>query len=475
MTDSSGGPGAGPGAQPGAGPLAGLHGGPFTSGEGGLLAPERLDRPFADPLVARIFPPLATGVHWGLERTHNALAALGDPHLRYPTIHVGGTNGKGSVAATLAAVLTRSGLRTGCFTSPHLCSFRERMVVDGQALPEERLLSRAEEVADVVVRFGLTFFEAVTVLGFHVFATEEVGFAVVEVGLGGRLDATNVLTPLVSAVTNVDMDHADYLGDTLEKIAREKAGIVKGHVPFVTAEASPALREVFRSVAAQRGAPFHLLDVEHALRDVELARDHTGFTLETESWGEVRLRTPLVGRHQAANAALAVTVLEHLPEDLRPGADALLEGVAAVRHPGRDQIEVVDGATWLFDVAHNTAGIHSLVDTVDRLDLPRPLVPLVGVLGDKDWRSMLPPLFARADFAVLTQAPSAPPERRWDATEAREAVAHVCPIQVEEDFVRALHRARAEAGSGTVVVTGSCHTVGSALKVLGLEPLSGTC
>jgi len=433
--------------------------------------PERLERPFADSLVGRLFPPLASGVRWGLERTEGALAALGNPHQCYPAIHIGGTNGKGSVAATLSAVLGETGLRAGCYTSPHLCSIRERIVVDGQAIAEETLLERAAEVADVVTRFGLTFFEAVTVLGFHAFAREAVDVAIIEVGLGGRLDSTNVLRPLVSAVTNVQMDHADYLGDTLAEIAVEKAGIVKPGVPFVTGETDPALVDVFRRVAAGLGAPFHPVDATARLRDLDLARDHTSFTLETRSWGEVRLSTPLVGVHQATNAALAVEVLEHLPGELRAAREALVRGIAGVAHPGRDQIEILDGRTWLFDVAHNTAGILSLVDTLDRLDLPRPLVALVGVLGDKDWPSMLPPLFSRADLAVLTQPPSAPPERRWDPRAVGEVVAGAGPLRVEEDFLTALSAARNAAGEGTVVVTGSCHTVGSALSALGIEPL----
>lgn len=442
-----------------------------------VLAPERLDRPFSDPLVGRIFPPLATGVHWGLERTMLALAALGDPHMAFPSIHVGGTNGKGSVTTTVAAVLQESGLRTGCFTSPHLCSFRERIVVGGRPLSEATLLRYAAEVEEVVLRFGLTFFEAVTVLGFHAFAREAVEVAAVEVGLGGRLDATNVLRPRVAAITNVDMDHADYLGDTRQKIAMEKAGIVKSGIPFVTGEADPGILELFRTVAAERGAPFHPVDAAGVMAGAALAHDHTSFPLVTRSWGELRLRTPLVGRHQAVNAAVAVAVLEHLPPELRPGGGAVERGVASVFHPGRDQIEVVEGGTWLFDVAHNTAGIHSLVDTLDRLALPGPMVALVGVLGDKDWLAMLPPLFARVRQAVLTQPPSAPPERRWDPRAAREAVSpdslHMGAMVVEEDFVAAMGRARAAAGAGTVVVTGSCHTVGSALSVLGLEPLRG--
>jgi dihydrofolate synthase/folylpolyglutamate synthase len=384
---------------------------------------------------------------------------------------VGGTNGKGSVAATLAAVLEEEGFRTGCFTSPHLCSLRERMVVGRAALSEETLLERAAEIEDVVVRYGLTFFEAVTVLGLHAFAREEVDIAVAEVGLGGRLDATNVLEPLVSAVTNVAMDHSDYLGDTLSAIAAEKSGIIKAGTPFVTAETDPELLEVFSRIARERGAPMVTLDPASAVEDLEIAVDHTAFTLGTQAWGTLRLRTPLVGRHQATNSALALEMLEHLPDGMRPGRRAVVHGLEGVVHPGRDQVETIGGQTWLFDVAHNTAGIHSLVDTVDRLGLPRPLVALVGVLGDKDWRSMLPPLFSRTDYAILTQPPSAPPERRWDAVVAADAVAHICPMRVEADFLRALGRAREEAGGGTVVVTGSVHTVGSALKALGREPL----
>ena len=439
-------------------------------------APDRLDRPFTDPLVPRLFPPLATGVHWGLERTTGALADLGDPHLAAPVLHVGGTNGKGSVASTLSAVLGAEGLRVGLYTSPHLVDFRERYQVGGRPLSDEVLLARAAAIRDVVERHALTFFEAATVLGFHAFAREEVDVLVAEVGLGGRLDATNVVRPVAAAVTNVAMDHAEYLGDSLAAIAREKAGIAKPGVPLVTAETDPALLAVLEACCADRGAPFIALHPERHLHDVEVARDHTAFTLDTRAWGPLRLTTPLVGRHQAVNAALAVEVLEHLPAELRPDADAVRRGVASVRWPGRDQIEVVEGTTWLLDVAHNTAGIGSLVDVLDRLDLPRPRTALVGVLGDKDWRAMLPPLLRRVDRAVLTQPPTAPPERRWDPTEAAAAVASlegVPPLELEPEFDVALGLARAAARGGTVVVTGSVHTVGGALRLLGKEPFAG--
>ncbi len=343
--------------------------------------------------------------------------------------------------------------------------------MDGRPLGEETLLRYAEEVRDVVVRFGLTFFEAVTVLALHAFAREGVEVALLEVGLGGRLDATNVVRPEVAAVTNVAMDHADYLGSTLLEIAGEKAGIIKPGVPFVTAEIDPDLLAVLRGTAGERGAPFTRLPGD-SVRDVVVTTDHTAFSLSTSAWGDLNIRTPLLGRHQATNAALAVAILGELPERLRPDAEAVLAGIRSVAYHGRDEITVLAGCTWLFDVAHNTAGIRSLVDTIDRLELPRPLIVLVGVLGDKDWRAMLPSLFSRADAALLTQPPSAPEERRWDPREAADTVESITLVRVVEDFVQAIERARERAGQGTVVVTGSVHTVGSAMQLLGLDPLA---
>jgi dihydrofolate synthase/folylpolyglutamate synthase len=439
-------------------------------------SPERLDRPFSDPLFARLFPPLATGVPWGLERMVAALDELGDPHRLYATIHVAGTNGKGSVASTLSEVLRAAGFRTGLYTSPHLCSFRERIQVGGRALPEERLVEIAQEVRALVTRHGLTYFEAATVLGLQAFARERVDVAVIEVGLGGRLDATNVVTPEVCVVTNIAMDHAEYLGGTLELIAAEKAGIAKPGVPLVTAETAPSVVDVLRGVCDSVGAPFHQLDPAR-VRDVRVNGDGTTFTLDTRGWGAFQLSTPLVGAHQAVNTALAVEVLEHLPAELRPAARAVRAGVAGVSWPGRDQIERIDGRTWLFDVAHNPAGIRSLVDVLTRLELPRPLVAVVGVLADKEWREMLPLVLQSVDRGILTLPPSATGERRWDPALAEQAVRAQLPagypLAVEPDFALALDQGRRAAGEGTVVVTGSCYTVGDALRLLDRCPFPG--
>lgn len=435
--------------------------------------PDRLDPLGSDPLLWRLFPPLATGVEWGLERTERALAALGDPHRAFRSLHVGGTNGKGSVTATLASVFSRAGHKAGSYTSPHLRSFRERILVEGRPVAEGRLVEYADEVREHVTSCGLTFFEAATVLAFHAFAREGVELAAVEVGLGGRLDATNVLSPLVSGVTNIAMDHADYLGNTVADIAREKAGIVKPGVPFVIGETDPSLLEIFAEAARQVGAPLHVVGPEHVL-GVGVSAEGTSFRTRTDSWGELQISTPLVGAHQAANTAVAVAMLDRLPVDLRPGAPEVREGITHVRHHGRNELRRLDGRTWLFDVAHNPAGILALADTIDRLRLPRPLVVLVSILGDKDWRTMLPPLLDRADAAVLTVPHSAPADRRWDpwaVLEAMRADAPAADVSVVDEFAEAVSRAAARAGRGSVVVTGSVHTVGGAMKALGIDPL----
>ncbi|RMH21221.1 MAG: bifunctional folylpolyglutamate synthase/dihydrofolate synthase [Gemmatimonadetes bacterium] len=431
---------------------------------GAVLAPVRLDPQDRDPLMERILPPLASGVHWGLERVRAFLDETGCPERRFVSVLIGGTNGKGSVASLVASVLARDGRRTGLYTSPHLCSFRERFRIAGRPVDERALTALADEYREALVRHGLTFFEAATVLAFHLFAREGVEVASVEVGLGGRLDATNVLEPVVTAVTNVAMDHADYLGDTLEAIAGEKAGIARAGVPFLTAETDPALRRVFARACEAVGARLEV--VQPPAERVEVAEDHTAFVLASTHWGPLDLRTPLPGLHQAANAALAVRVLERLPEGLRPSREAIVAGIAGVRWPGRVQVVHRDGETWLFDVAHNTAGALALAATLERLPLPEPRVVLAGVLGDKDWARMLPPVFEGAHAAVLTQPPSAPAERRWDPHRVARIVGDACPIHIVEDFDAALAEARRRALGGTLVVTGSNHTVGDALARL---------
>lgn len=424
--------------------------------------------PGPDPLAGELFPGREMKVEWGLERMETALAQLGRPHERYSVLHVGGTNGKGSVASTWASVLQRAGRKTGLYTSPHLCSFQERILVDGQPLGSARLVETANRLRPLTTSLGMSFFEASTLLAFVLLAEEAVDVACVEVGLGGRLDATNVVSPQVTAVTNVAFDHQEYLGDSLAEIAGEKAGIAKPDTPFLTAEARPAALDVLRARAAQVGAPFHAVDPWRDVSGLGLGHDGTRFAVRTEEWGTLELKTPLLGAHQATNAALAVRALELLRR--LPSAEAVKAGVASVSWPGRGQIRRVDDRLFVLDVAHNQAGVAALARTLASLAPPRPLVTLAGILGDKDWPRMLPPLVDLADHVVFTVPASAPSERIWDPHAAAERVRDGTSIEVEPSIAAAVDRAVALAAGGTVVVTGSCYTVGDVLTLLEMKP-----
>ena len=419
----------------------------------------------ADDPAAWLFARTSGGIRWGLERTEELLAGVDHPHRRFRALHIAGTNGKGSVSALCESALRAAhpGRTIGLYTSPHLVSFAERIRIGGRAVEAPRFAEAEARLRPAIERTGATFFEATTALAFLCFADADVDLAVVEVGLGGRLDSTNVLAPLATAVTNVARDHVEYLGESLEGIAWEKAGIFKPGVPAVVGEGAPALLEVLRRRAAEVGAPLLELDAVARIADVEVSLDGTRFRLDSERWGSRQVRIPLVGAHQARNAALAAEMLGVLPDDVRPSWEAIEAGFAEVRWAGRMQVVRQRGGTWIFDVAHNPAGVRALVDTLDGLDLPRPLVLIAAILSDKEWDEMLPPLLARADAAILTLAPTAPESRRWDPEHVAASLDAKIPLRVIPDLAAALMRAETLAPYGTILVTGSVHTVGDAL------------
>lgn len=418
-------------------------------------------------LVRELFPRLTGGIRWGTDRVDRLLAEAGDVHRRYRSIHVGGTNGKGSTSTFLASILEAAGERVGLYTSPHLCTFRERIRLNGEPASEEAVVGAARRLWPLIQAAEPSFFEATTAIAFQLFADADVETAVVEVGLGGRLDATNVLSPDVVVLTNVSLDHADFLGESLPEVAAEKAGILKAGVPVVMAERDPVVLEVFERRAVEVGAPLTVLDPSDLIVE-EVSLEGTSFRLRTRRWGELRLRTRLVGEHQAYNAALAVLALEHRAGARPPDEEALRRGIERARVDGRFQVERIGAGHWIFDVAHNPVGVEALASTLERLQPPRPWVAVIGVLADKDWSAMLPRLVQATDRAVLTQPESAPSARRWDLeTVARDFAGE--GVETVETMGEALERAAKLAGRGTVVVTGSFHTVGDALILLGLR------
>ena len=295
-----------------------------------------------ETLLRELFPRLTGGIRWGLERTGRMLAHVGDPHRAYRVIHVGGTNGKGSVAAHLESVLRRDGRRVGLYSSPHLCTFRERIRIDGFAIEEPALLEAADRLWGVIGQEAPSFFEATTAIALLALADAGVDTAVIEVGLGGRLDATNLVQPDATVLTNVSLDHVQLLGPTLEHVAREKAGIIKTGVPLVTGETDSAAATIFAATARAVGAPLHVVLPDDVVA-VECSLEGTSFAARRTAWNDVALTTPLLGAHQASNAALAVRALSVLPEALRPSLESVREGIALTHWPGRLQFETIAG------------------------------------------------------------------------------------------------------------------------------------
>lgn len=389
-----------------------------------------------------LFPRQAGGIKWGLETTRALLAALGNPERHFATVHVGGTNGKGSTAAFLAALLRAAGHRVGLYTSPHLVSFTERMQVNGVPVAEEAVAAWTARLAPLAEQTGASFFEITTAIAFADFASRGVEIAVIEVGLGGRLDATNVITPLACGVTRIALEHTDYLGNDLAAIAREKAGIAKPGVPFLTTETDEQVAAVLVEEAAKRGAIAHRVPVSLA----------DGYEIG------------LGGPHQRANASLALALGRSLPGQWRPEEECERAALAAARLPGRFDRR----GPWLFDVAHNPDGVRALVAALEGESVARPLVAVVAVLKDKNWREMLDLLGSAVDELVLTRAPSAPAQRAWDLEAVGGSWSGV-KVEMRPELRDALRLARSRAA--TVLVTGSFHTVGDAMRILGIDPI----
>ncbi len=409
-------------------------------------APPSHDAEYASALEY-LFPRVAQ-IKFGLDTTHALLRELGNPQRHFAAIHIGGTNGKGSTATLVANALIARGARVGLYTSPHLISFRERIRVDGVPISRAAVVEWLGLLRPVIEATGATFFEVTTAIALADFVARGVDVAVLEVGLGGRLDSTNVVTPLVSAVTHIAIDHQKYLGDTIEQIAREKAGIAKPHVPFVIGESVPERVELLSAAALAHTDGTALIEVVPA----------------TATWpGQLSMR----GGHQRRNAAVADAILNQLPSALKPEPADRRTAFATTRMPGRLERQ----GKWLYDVAHNPDGMTALVEALAAERLRAPVHALVSILGDKDWPAMLVELDKAIDIGILTLAPTAAGRgwdlawlERWLADSARPPAR--AEWHLEPDFGRAL--ARVEQGAGTVLVTGSFHTVGDVMSARGI-------
>jgi dihydrofolate synthase / folylpolyglutamate synthase len=399
------------------------------------------------------------GMRPGLERIETLLQALGNPERRYTLAQVGGTNGKGSVAAMLAATLRADGRRVGLYTSPHLVSFRERIRVNSEAIAEDDVADGYDAIATLVARLDATMFESTTALALDYFAREAVDVAVLEVGLGGRLDATTVGAPAVTAIARIDLDHTEVLGSTLAQIAGEKAAIIRSGVSVSSAQA-PAAADVLIARAAAVGVP--LLMEGRELNVVVRSRHASGQVIDCAGpgWRLDALELPLLGVYQPSNALLALAAARVLGV----GDAAAREGLARARWPGRFEVFHARDRVVVLDGAHNPAGARALADSLAQWFGDTPITLVFGALRDKDAIGMLAALAPRMRRLILT-ASSSPRAATPEAL--RAAVPEGPPVEQAASAREALALAAREPRTPILCVAGSLSLLGDVLRIAG--------
>ncbi len=409
------------------------------------------------------------GIKLGLENITSLLQDLGNPHQNWSSIHIAGSNGKGSVAAFLQSALQAAGYRVGLYTSPHLVDFEERIRVDGQPISRQEVVRLWRQIQPRVQKLRATYFEAVTAMAFEHFRMEEVAVAVVEVGLGGRLDATNVVGPQVTVITSISREHTRWLGSRLDQIAREKAGIIKEGTPVICAEDKKTALRVIKRVCSRKHAPLLLVGEELSWKVEEASLDGTDLLVSTASEHDDSLYVGLPGRHQICNAMTALLTLKVLRDmGWEIPSRAVRQGFSLVQWAGRLQV-VRESPMILLDVAHNPAGTRALSAALKEF-LPQQRICFVfGVQEDKEHGKMIGQLASLAEKFFMTQA-------QWGGAEAprvlaREVQETGVPVQIRSRVKDAVWAALEQAGPQDVIcITGSHFVVGEAMQALGMGP-----
>lgn len=416
---------------------------------------------------------------YNLGRMETLLRRLGSPHQKYPCLHITGTKGKGSTAAMVASILKNANYRAGLYTSPHLISFRERIRIGDRLISPEEVVQAVNEIKPHIEALRndpslgkLTFFEVYTTLSFYYFYQQKVDLAVVEVGMGGRLDATNVINPLVSAITQISYDHTDKLGNTLVSIAKEKAGIIKKNGVVITSPQPPEVLSILKEVCSRMGAQIYQVA---PLGSVDKGNDIVAVKIHADCRKQIfhirglfrdyyNLSLPLVGDHQLINAATAVGMIELLKlHSMEIKEESIREGLANTQWPGRLEI-VQEKPLILMDGAHNVASARCLKETIQNLFRYRHLYLVLGISVNKDIIGIGKELCPFAKQVILTQGTN---PRGTDPYTLKEILKEVCPEPlVTTDVVSALTHARMLAGPDDLIcITGSLYVVGEALKL----------
>ncbi len=417
-----------------------------------------------DQTIEYLYSLQKFGIKFGLSSTENLLNGLGQPQKKLPALHLAGTNGKGSVGATACSILTEAGYKVGFFTSPHLVSFRERFAIGRNMIDRDDVVRLAAKVQAVCSpKEPPTFFEFVTAMAFLYFSEMDVDLAIMETGMGGRLDATNVARTIVGVITNISLEHTDYLGRTLREIASEKAGIIKSGIPMVTGEKRPHVRSVFEETSREKGGRLFTLGRDFRCR----ARPGGGFNYYGLHKRLPGLKLKLQGGHQVRNAGLALAALELLGDCGFPvGEDQIRKGLEAVHWPGR--WEIFPGregqADLMLDGAHNPAAARTLACSLAALNFRRVHLVL-GIMMDKDIAGIMEPLLPLAQTLYL--AKPAYFRAADTATLASSVKGFKGRPSQHPDVSTAIEAARAKAGpDDLVLVTGSLFTVGEARAFL---------
>ncbi len=426
------------------------------------------------------------GIKFGLANSFALMELLGGPHKKFRSVHIAGTNGKGSTASFLSSILQVAGFRVGLYTSPHLVHFTERIRINDVQIVEQRVIDLAQRVREACrliapneggELFNPTFFEVTTAMAFAYFAEEDVDIAVIEVGMGGRLDSTNVITPLVSIITNIDLEHTEFLGDTLERIAIEKAGIIKEGVPVVTGATQPVVIDVLEREAAAKRASLYRISKDFRPENIATGPSQ-GFDYQGINGALPSLRIQMLGRHQIDNAALALAAAECMRSaGLAINEPALRLGLERTFWEGR--LERVSQRPDIYvDGAHNPASARVLARSIAAMKpVYGKLVLIIGILADKDYRGVIAELVPLADHVVITRPQYS---RAMDiSTLSSEIKASHGSVETTGSVEEAIRVAgKIAADDDLILITGSLYVVGDARAALvhdapGLHTLNG--
>ena len=422
------------------------------------------------------------GIKLGLESISNLLVLLNDPHQKFKSIHIAGTNGKGSTAAMIASILQCAGYKTALYTSPHLQDFRERIRINGFMIPEEDVIELTKIIRNRIYNHSerfLTFFEFTTAMAFLYFAREKVDFAVVEVGMGGRLDATNTLNPVVSIITEIDIEHTEHLGEDIKSITAEKGGIIKDYGTVILSSSKQDVIETIESICKEKNAKLYRIG-----KDYIGEKENTDIHFQQFKFREMSLRgkaeaishsfeIPLLGKYQIINASTAIEISLILKEKgFKIDESAIREGLKNVKWQGRFEI-VSENPIIILDGAHNPAAAKVLSEELEKIKgqgsrvrgqgKNSKLILIIGILKDKDYKRIISFLAPIVDYIIIAK-PKTPRVREPEDLKI-ESLKYTDKVEIIEDISEAVKKARSLASTDALIcITGSFFTVGEARK-----------